>query len=173
MQYQERSFCHSGRQPESQGESSVPSRASPTSHGCTAGPCWESVASVSAKAEGKRCRGVCGEGSPSSNSLLSGTAPSLHHIQPRPTAPHLGSETTNVCSHPSHVRALQQACATISAGVPTSTSHLRSLSSLLSLVFALLKVLHHSPSSLGLYTAEQTCTGLEGAEEGIEGWEGY
>lgn len=129
------------------------------------------------RCEGKRCRGNCGEGSPSSNRLLSGTTVwSLHHSQPRPMVPHLGFETPNVCFHPSHVRALRQACATVSASVPTSTSHLRSPSSFLSLVSALLKALHHSPSSLGPNMdaiCRATMHRRESTEGCTEGWEGY
>lgn len=156
------------------GKALSPAMPSSDSHGCTAEPCQEPV---SAKGEGKRCRGNCGEGSPSSNRLLSGTtAWSLHHSQPRPMVPHLGFETPNVCFHPSHIRALRQACATVSASVPTSTSHLRSPSSFLSLVSALLKALHHSPSSLGPNMdaiCRATMHGMESAEGCTEGWEGY
>lgn len=71
---------------------------------------------------------------------------------------------------------LRQARATVSASVPTSTSHLRSPSSLLRLVSASLKALHHSPSSLEPNTdtiCRATMHGTESAEAGVEGWEGY
>lgn len=98
---------------------------------------------------------------------------SLHHGQPRPTAPHLGFETPSVCSHPSDVRALRQAYATVSANVPTSTLHLRSPSSLLSLVSASLKALHHSslgPNTDAIFRAAMH--GIESTEGGNRGLRG-